>query len=515
MLQAGRGARLAEEARARRLVGREVAGHHLDRHFAIEHRIAAAVEHAHAASAHPFDDFVAPYRPRGFHYRSLTHAPSGVSSNTRLIPPDRDRHARPQFHPVDAPRFHPGAVLAVQVQQHPPTRFLPHFGVEPGDRAIRILEHEIVLQARARSSAPREPSSSARWTTPSRNTTAAGAHRDVWRRRRRHDRGPRPRGGHPAPARAPSFARSARRRSSPTNSDASSGAASIRSSSPLPIGPAIEVSQCSIGMVTIRNTIPASSTPWPSTRQPQRGRHQVLHAQPRPGRTRTRRAVPAARATRTVPSIAEMATSPGVTQHAAAIQSIGSDARDDIADSFGAGSTRVRSSSKPSRTCTPSTGAGLTGGSGDAGRFRRAVVEEAHRQVRDLHQVARAQRGFAHRAAVDAHAVAALEIAHDQAVGGGQKLGVAARQPRVAVADVAAGIAAHRHPLAHHQLALAAPVVENQPTAHVVAPNCFICAISALSATRRASRSALISASAARRNGTTPSASPPRSSSTG
>ena len=52
----------------------------------------------------------------------------------------------------------------------------------------------------------------------------------------------------------------------------------------------------------------------------------------------------------------------------------------------------------------------------------------------------------------------------------GQELGVTARQPRVAVADVAAGIAADRHRVANHQLALAAAIVEHQTTAHVVAP---------------------------------------------
>ena len=144
-----------------------------------------------------------------------------------------------------------------------------------------------------------------------------------------------------------------------------------------------------------------------------------------------------------------------------------------VADSFGTGSTRVRSSSNPSRTCTPSTGAGLVVGSADPAGSAGAVVEKPHRQMGDLHQVARRQRGFAHRPAVHPHAVAALEVAHDQPVGRGQELGVAPRQPRVAVADVAAGIASDGHALPEHQLALAAPVVEHQATTHVVAPSCF------------------------------------------
>ena len=60
--------------------------------------------------------------------------------------------------------------------------------------------------------------------------------------------------------------------------------------------------------------------------------------------------------------------------------------------------------------------------------------------MRDLHQVAGGQRGFTDCPAVDTHAVAAFEVAYDQAAGSGLELGVFAGQPRVTVGDVAAGI---------------------------------------------------------------------------
>ena len=267
-------------------------------------------------------------------------------------------------------------------------------------------------------------------------------------------------------------------------------------------------------MVTIRNTTPASSTPWPSTRQPQPV--VIRSCTPNRGLGRTLRACATLRGTRH-PHGPFQRRDGDVARVANGGKRLAIDddrSRDD-GRQLGRGQHAGAVVLKPVAHLDAFNRHRVGRRQCDTGRFFRGVVEEAHRQMGDLDQIARAQRGFPDQAAVDADAVAAVEVAHDQPAGPGQKLGVAARQPGVAVADVAAGIATDRHALAQHQLALAAAIVEHQPTAHVVAPNCFTWVISALSATRRASRSALISASAARRNGTTPSASPPRSSSTG
>ena len=60
VLQLGGGPRFAIEARPHLLgVFREVGEHHLDRDFAIEHRIEAAIEHTHAAAPDALEDLVA------------------------------------------------------------------------------------------------------------------------------------------------------------------------------------------------------------------------------------------------------------------------------------------------------------------------------------------------------------------------------------------------------------------------------------------------------------------------
>ena len=60
VLQLGGGLRLAIEARPHLLgVVREVRQHHLDRDFAIEHRVERAIEHAHAAAPDALEDLVA------------------------------------------------------------------------------------------------------------------------------------------------------------------------------------------------------------------------------------------------------------------------------------------------------------------------------------------------------------------------------------------------------------------------------------------------------------------------
>ena len=60
VLQRGHGPRLAQEPLARRRVAGQGGGQHLDRHIALETRVARPVDLPHAAGANGADDFVRP-----------------------------------------------------------------------------------------------------------------------------------------------------------------------------------------------------------------------------------------------------------------------------------------------------------------------------------------------------------------------------------------------------------------------------------------------------------------------
>src|SRR5205823_1529312 len=89
MLQPRRGPRFAVETRPRRLVGREVRRHDLDGDVAIEHRIAGAKEHAHAAASDALEDLVAA-DPLGLGHGRLL-APDGWNEAATCVNTDSNR----------------------------------------------------------------------------------------------------------------------------------------------------------------------------------------------------------------------------------------------------------------------------------------------------------------------------------------------------------------------------------------------------------------------------------------
>ena len=149
VLEAGGGAGLAEEAGARGLVGREVARHDLDGDLAIEHGILAAVEHTHPAASHPLDDLVASELPGNFDHGRSCYLGAGASSMTSRYGPIATGTPARMHDAIDAPRVHPGPVLAVQVDEHVPAGLGPQFRVEPRHDLVGIVEHHVVLLAPA------------------------------------------------------------------------------------------------------------------------------------------------------------------------------------------------------------------------------------------------------------------------------------------------------------------------------------------------------------------------------
>jgi hypothetical protein len=146
VLQPGGSAGLTIEARARGLVRREIARHHFDRHFAIEDGIAAAIEQTHPAAAHALDHFVSTNACRRL---QLDSSPERGIVEDQTIRPNRHWRAAPQLEPVNPLLFGPGAVLTAEIDEHVAAVLGPHFGVKPGNRAIRILQDNVVLRAAA------------------------------------------------------------------------------------------------------------------------------------------------------------------------------------------------------------------------------------------------------------------------------------------------------------------------------------------------------------------------------
>ena len=170
---------------------------------------------------------------------------------------------------------------------------------------------------------------------------------------------------------------------SPAASAASSGAASIRASSEFGIGP-----------VTAREPVQHRHDGDEKHHHgEQRALHQHAHTPARAHRIAD--AEPGSRRSQRRQALrSRIVTSPASRESAARIiVAVGgpSTGPEGVMESAGAWTTRVRSSSKPSFTCTLSTGAGHdarvdAGREGLPGRLRWRVFDEADRQVRQLHR---------------------------------------------------------------------------------------------------------------------------------
>jgi hypothetical protein len=105
-----------------------------------------------------------------------------------------------------------------------------------------------------------------------------------------------------------------------------------------------------------------------------------------------------------------------------------------------------------------------------SGRERRAVFDEPELEMADLDDVARPKRALGDLGAVHEDPVAAAQIADDDAIVACDEFGMAARQQGVGVADVAQGIAPDNDFSDEQQLALAAPVIDNEFSAQRFTP---------------------------------------------